>query len=218
MSSAPTSQSPAADVPVRPPTSAPRHSAVENILGILTGCFVVSLGLFLLKSCQAVTGGTAGLALLVSYAVDVPFGIIFIAVNSPFFVLAVWKKGWDFTLRTIGAVVLVSVLEPVHSAVIGEITIAPLYGVLGGNLLTGVGLLILFRHKASLGGFNILVLILQERFNWRAGYVQMGLDVTIVLAALTVVSPMMVVLSALGAAVMNLTLALNHRSGRYLVS
>lgn len=197
------------------PASVLHHSLLENVLGIFTGCFAASLGLFLLQSCAAVTGGTAGLALLISYMVPLPFGVLFLAVNTPFFALAVWKKGWDFTLRTIGAVVLVSLLTPVHFAVLGDIAVAPLYGVVGGNLLAGIGLLILFRHRASLGGFNILALILQERLNWRAGYVQMGLDVMIVLAALVVVLPLMVVLSALGATLLNLILALNHRSGRY---
>lgn len=195
-----------------------RHSPIEDILGFVTGCFAASLGLFLLKSSEAVTGGTAGLALLVSYAVQLPFGVIFLAVNVPFFTLAVWKKGWNFTLRTIAAVTLVSVLSSVHPAALGSIQIAPVYGVLGGNLLAGVGLLILFRHRSSLGGFNILALILQERLHWRAGYVQMVLDVAIVLAALALVPPLMVVFSAAGAVLLNFILALNHRPGRYLAS
>lgn len=204
--------------PVAPAPSALRHSPIEDILGFVTGCFAASLGLFLLKSSEAVTGGTAGLALLVSYAVQLPFGVIFLAVNVPFFTLAVWKKGWNFTLRTIAAVTLVSVLSAVHPAALGNIEIAPVYGVLGGNLLAGVGLLILFRHRSSLGGFNILALILQERLHWRAGYVQMVLDVAIVLAALALVPPLMVIFSAGGAILLNFILALNHRPGRYLAS
>jgi len=81
-----------------------------------------------------------------------------------------------------------------------------------------VGLLILFRHQSSLGGFNILALLLQEKLKWRAGYVQMVLDVAIVLAALALVSPVMVLLSAAGATLLNFILALNHRPGRYLGS
>jgi uncharacterized membrane-anchored protein YitT (DUF2179 family) len=80
----------------------------------------------------------------------------------------------------------------------------------------GVGLLILFRHGASLGGINILALILQEKVGWRAGYVQMVIDVAIVLFSLTVVSPWVVLVSAAGAVVLNLVLALNHKQGRYL--
>lgn len=198
------------------PPSAVRHSVVEDVLGILTGTFAASLGLFLLKSSAAVTGGTAGLALLLSYTVPLPFGVIFFAVNLPFFGLAIWKKGWNFALRTGAAIALVSVMASLHPAALGSLHIDPLYGVLGGNLLAGVGLLILFRHKSSLGGFNILALLLQEKLKWRAGYVQMVLDIAIVLAALALVPPLMVLLSAAGATLLNLILALNHRPGRYL--
>ncbi|NQX13957.1 YitT family protein [Microbacteriaceae bacterium VKM Ac-2855] len=193
-----------------------RHSPVEDILGLLTGALVASLGLFLLKSAAAVTGGTAGLALLVSYAAPVPFGVLFFAVNVPFFALAVWKKGWNFTLRTAFAVAVVSVMSSLYPSLLDIRTLDPLFGVLAGNLLAGVGLLILFRHRASLGGFNILALVLQDRFGWRAGYVQMGLDVAIVLLALTVVPPLNVLLSAAGAVLLNLVIAFNHRPGRYL--
>jgi uncharacterized membrane-anchored protein YitT (DUF2179 family) len=192
-----------------------RHSLVEDVLGILTGTLVASLGLFLLKSTAAVTGGTAGLALLVSYAAPVPFGVLFFAINVPFFVLALWKKGLNFTVRTMIAVALVSVFSSVHPNAVQLVDLNPIYAVIAGNALAGVGLLILFRHKASLGGFNILALILQDRLGWRAGYTQMGLDVVIILLAFTVAPPLMVALSAAGAVLLNLILALNHRPGRY---
>lgn len=195
-----------------------RHSAVEDVLGILTGTIVASFGLFLLKSVGAVTGGTAGLALLLSYAAPIPFGVIFFLVNVPFFVLAVGKKGWSFTLRTMVAVALVSAFASLHPLMVDIDRITPVYAVLFGNLLAGVGLLILFRHRASLGGFNILALLLQEKLGWRAGYVQMALDVAVVLAGFSVVSPQTVALSAAGAVVLNFVLALNHRPGRYLGS
>ncbi|WP_407318569.1 YitT family protein [Isoptericola halotolerans] len=193
-----------------------KHSAVEDALGLLTGTFVVSLGLFLLQSVGAVTGGTAGLALLVSYAVDLPFGWLFALVNAPFFVLALWKKGWDFTLRTGLAIALVSLFSTLQAAMLGGVTVPTVYGVLAGNVLAGVGLLIVFRHRASIGGFNVVALLAQERLGWRAGYVQMALDTAVVLLALTVVEPVTVLVSAGGAALLNLVLALNHRPGRYL--
>jgi uncharacterized membrane-anchored protein YitT (DUF2179 family) len=192
-----------------------RHSLVEDVLGILTGTLVASLGLFLLKSTAAVTGGTAGLALLVSYAAPIPFGVLFFAINVPFFALALWKKGLNFTVRTIIAVGLVSVFSAVHPNAVQLVDLNPVYAVIAGNALAGVGLLILFRHKASLGGFNILALILQERLGWRAGYTQMALDVLIILLAFTVAPPLTVAMSAAGAVLLNLILALNHRPGRY---
>jgi uncharacterized membrane-anchored protein YitT (DUF2179 family) len=205
-----------AAAPSSAPSSAARHSVIEDVLGILTGAFIASLGLFLLKSSEAVTGGTAGLALLLSYSLPVSFGVLFMAVNAPFFALAVWKKGWNFALRTGAAIALVSAMSTLHPWALGALDINPVYGVLGGNLLAGVGLLILFRHKSSLGGFSIMALLMQEKLKWRAGYVQMVLDVVIVLAALAAVAPLMVLLSAAGAILLNFVLALNHRPGRYV--
>ena len=80
----------------------------------------------------------------------------------------------------------------------------------------GLGLLMLFRHRASLGGVNILALYLQERFGLRAGAVQMGVDAAIVLASIFVVAPEKVALSVLGAVALNMVLAINHRAGRYM--
>jgi len=193
-----------------------RHSLAENVLGVLTGVFLASFGLFLLSTSGAVSGGTAGLALLLSYATPWTFGALFLAVNVPFFALAVWKKGWAFTLRTILTVSLLSAFSYLHPLVFRIDALDPVYGTLGGNLLVGVGLLILFRHGASLGGINILALVLQERAGLRAGYVQMAADVLIVGLSLTVVPWPVVLLSAAGAVVLNLVLALNHKEGRYL--
>ncbi|MDZ5078809.1 YitT family protein [Nesterenkonia sp. HG001] len=191
------------------------HSPAEDLLGMLTGTFLASFGLHLLHASQAVTGGTAGLSLLLTYATPLSFAGLFMLVNIPFFVLAIWKKGWRFTLRTALAVAMVSGFSLVHERFIPLPELHPIYAVVAGNLLAGVGLLILFRHGASLGGFNIVALILQERAGLRAGYVQMGMDLCVILLALTVMAPAQVALSALGAIVLNIVLAFNHRPERY---
>lgn len=193
-----------------------RHSWAEDAFGLLNGTFLASLGLYLLHTTQAVTGGTAGLSLLLSYASGWPFGAVFFAINLPFLLLAVHRKGWDFTVRTLASVAAVSAFGPLHAWALPVPGIDGVYAVLVGNLLTGIGMLMLFRHRSSLGGLNTLVLILQERFGWRAGWVQMGFDVAIIASALSVVSVPMALLSAAGAILLNLVLAFNHRPERYL--
>lgn len=192
------------------------HSAAEDVLGILTGTFVASFGLYLLQSAGSVTGGTAGLSLLLGYATAWPFWLLFAVINLPFAVLAVWQRGWSFTLRTAIAIGLVSGWSVVHQSMLVLDALNPVYGTLGGNLLAGVGLLILFRHRASLGGVNIVALIVQDRWGFRAGWTMMIFDVVIIGSALLVVPLWSVVLSAAGAVVLNLVLALNHRPGRYI--
>jgi uncharacterized membrane-anchored protein YitT (DUF2179 family) len=215
-----TSSEPATDrLPADVPVSVPArytHTLTEDVVAIVSGTAVTSLGLFLLKSAAAVTGGTAGVALLTSYVTPLSFAVLFLVVNVPFFALALWKKGLSFTIRTAITVGLVSGFSAIIPQLVTFEHLNPIYGVLIGNLLVGVGMLMLFRHRSSIGGFGILALVLQDRFGWRAGYVQMTLDVAVILVALSVVSPWVVLLSAAGAVLLNLIIALNHRPGRYL--
>ncbi|MBD7958211.1 YitT family protein [Microbacterium sp. Sa4CUA7] len=183
---------------------------------MLTGTFVASFGLYLLDASEAVTGGTAGLSLLLGFATGWPFPLLFALINVPFAVLAVWKRGWEFTLRTVIAIGLVSAFSVVHENLFQIAALNPVYGALAGNLMAGVGLLIVFRHGGSLGGFNIIALIVQDATGFRAGWTLMIFDLAVVLAALLVVPLPNVLLSALGAVLLNLVLALNHRPGRYI--
>ncbi|WP_447950274.1 YitT family protein [Microbacterium aurum] len=192
------------------------HSVAEDVLGILTGTFLASLGLHLLHAAHAVTGGTAGLSLLLGYATAWPFWLLFAVINVPFALLAVWRRGWDFTIRTIISIALVSVWALVHNALFPITRIEPWYGTLAGNLLAGVGVLILFRHRSSVGGVNIIGLEVQDRTGFRAGWTMMIFDLLIILAAVLVMPWPNVVMSAGGAVLLNLVLALNHRPGRYL--
>lgn len=50
----------------------------------------------------------------------------------------------------------------------GRWHLSPVLAAVVGGLLCGTGMLILFRHRASLGGLDTLVLYLQERLGWRA--------------------------------------------------
>ncbi|MCF4121347.1 YitT family protein [Antribacter sp. KLBMP9083] len=191
------------------------HSLLEDVLGLLVGTFVVSLGLVILRAGSLVTGGTAGLSLLLSQAFPVPFGLVFATVNLPFFLLAVRGKGWKFSIYSAVAIALVSAMSSLHTLFVPLTVISPLYAAAAGNILCGVGLIALFRHTASLGGFNIVALVMQDRFGTRAGYVLMVLDSAVIASSLLLAAPLTVVVSAAGAVLLNLILAINHRPGRY---
>jgi hypothetical protein len=92
----------------------------------------------------------------------------------------------------------------------------PLFAALGGGLLAGAGFLILFRHQASLGGLNVLVLWLQEHRGWRAGKVQMGIDLPSCWPPRPGWMLRRLGLSVLGAVALNFALAVNHKPGRYV--
>lgn len=191
------------------------HSRVEDCLALLVGTVMISFGLLLLRSAGIMTGGTAGIALLLHYAFGFAFGVVFFLLNVPFFYLAVRRMGWAFSLKTFLCIGLVSLFSDHLAGLISFAHVQPLYAAVMGNIILGTGFLILFRHRASLGGLNILALYLQQRFGWRAGWLQMGSDVLILSLSLTTVSLPVLAVSVAGVVVLNLIVALNHRAGRY---
>ena len=193
-----------------------RHSLHEDVQALLTGTLFVSLGIVLFGQTGLLSGGTAGIAFLIHYATGWNFGLLFFLINLPFYGLAWQRMGRRFTLKTFSAVVLLALFSNLVPRLIEIQQVQPVFAALLGGLLIGAGMLMLFRHQASLGGFNVLVLYLQERRGWRAGLIQMGLDCGIVLAAFALTDFWHIALSVLGAVAMNQTLAINHRKGRYV--
>ncbi|MBB2719063.1 UNVERIFIED_ORG: uncharacterized membrane-anchored protein YitT (DUF2179 family) [Rhizobium etli] len=197
-------------------TSAARHSPIEDVQGIFSGSLVAALGLYVLASAGLLTGSTAGVAFLLHYAFGVNFGLAFFLLNLPFFYLS-WKRlGMAFTLKTFIAIGLTSVIADLQSRLFSISSIHPAWAALLGGLLLGFGALALYRHRASLGGVGILGVYLQERFGIRAGLVQLAIDMCVLAAAFFVTTPPVVFYSVLGALVLNLFVAVNHRADRYI--
>ena len=193
-----------------------RHKLHEDIFAMLIGTMLVSLGIAFYAQVQLTTGSSAGLALLLQYVTGIPFGWLFFAINLPFYGLAFLRMGWPFAVKTIASVALVSYFTSQIPGWIGIEQIHPLFAALVGGGLMGLGILSLFRHKASVGGINILALYLQDNFGIRAGYFQLGVDAVILVIAFFVLPFDRVLYSILGALVLNMIIALNHRPGRYV--
>ena len=85
-----------ASPPPPPPLTEPLpHTSAEDVYALSLGCILVVLGLSFLRAAGLATGGIAGIALLVSYAVPLPVGVLFMLLNLPFFVFAQRAMGAD---------------------------------------------------------------------------------------------------------------------------
>lgn len=193
-----------------------QHALHEDAMAIVMGTLFVATGIAFYENVRLVTGGTAGLGLLIHHATGFGFWLVFSLLNLPFYALATWRMGWKFAARTALAVTLVALFARLVPQWMPLGAIDPVFATILGGGLMGNGLLMLFRHRTALGGINILAMVLQERFGLRAGYVQLGLDALILVAAFFILKPGAILLSVLGALVVNLILAINHRPGRYL--
>lgn len=192
-----------------------RHSPIEDAAAVFQGTLFVALGLVLLKQAGLAIGGTAGVSFLLHYLTELPLGWLFFLVNVPFYLFAYLAFGTWYALKTFAAVTLLAVLTQWVPRWLIIQSLHPVFATVTGGLLAGMGLLILFRHRCSLGGLGVLAVYCQERLGWRAGTVQMIADALILLSALFVLHWNEVILSVLGAVCLNLVLAINHKPGRY---
>lgn len=194
----------------------PRHSFADDAQGIAFGSFMAAVSVILLTHLGFVTGQTAGLAILISYATGWSFGLVFFVVNLPFYWLG-WKRfGPAFVAKSFLAVAILSALTMILPPYLQFGAVHPAVGAVLVGCLTGVGLIALFRHGSSLGGIGIVGLYVQDATGFRAGWVQMGFDAILFGIALTLRDPVTVGWSFLGALILNLTIAVNHRKDRYI--
>ena len=193
-----------------------KHNIWEDLFGITIGAVLLSVGINILENGEILTGGTAGLALLIAHQFSQNVAIIYPLVSAPFLLLSWFKKGKIFTIRTALTVLYVSFLVNLVPQIMHIDVKNDLLASLISNIFLTMGLLALFRHNSSVGGFGVVALIAQEQFNFKAGYAQLILDLIVMLVALLYYSPNQVLVSLLGVVVLNLGLAVNHRADRYL--
>lgn len=199
-------------------TSAPaNHSLIEDAQGLAYGSFMAAVGVLLLTHLGFVTGQTAGLALLIAYTTGWGFAPVFFVVNLPFYWLGYKRLGLRFMVKSFVAVGLMSLLVAWLPPVLQFGHIHPAVGAVLIGFLSGSALLALFRHGASLGGIGIVALYLQDKTGFRAGWTQMIVDAAIFAGALLLLQDWRAVAwSFLGAVVLNLVIAINHRRDRYI--
>lgn len=192
------------------------HTWLDDGHALVAGALFVALGLTMFARAGLLTGGVAGVAFLVSYASGLALALCFFLLSLPFFWLSWRRLGPEFTLKSFAAVALVSLFTAWAPKVVRFELLDPWVASVLGGFLIGFGLLALLRHRASVGGVNIVAQWLQQSRGWSAGKVQMSVDVVVVLAAFFVVPPERVLQSVVGAVAIGGILTLNHRPGRYL--
>ena len=171
------------------PHSGVPHSRSEDVYAIIVGCVMIALGLAMLRAAGLVTGGIAGIALLLSYLVPLPTGVLFTVINIPFFLFAKAAMGSRFMWRTIavnGGIALFSTMARYGFRIV---EVHPAFAAIAGGTVIGMGILALARHDAGVGGTGVVTLWLQRTRGWNAGRTQIAIDLAILAASFAVVAP-----------------------------
>lgn len=193
-----------------------RHSYAEDVYAFLIGCSLIVMGLMCLHKAGLVTGGVAGIALLLSYLLPVTPGNLFTAINIPFLLFAIRAMGPQFALKTTIASFGITALARLIPSVMTLSSIQPLFAALFGGTVIGMGILSLARHQAGVGGTGVITLWLQKSRGFNAGRVQIMIDAAILATAAFFLPWEKALLSAVSAIAMSSVLMVFHRAGRYI--
>lgn len=196
--------------------SSPQHSLLDDAQGISLGALFCALGAELLQHIGLLTGQTAGLGLLVTYATSWPFWAVFFVVNLPFYWLAWTRMGPAFTAKSVVGVTLFSTFSALLPHGFSYGTINPGLGAFIAGAIVGSGLLMIIRHGGSLGGLGVLSVYLQDKTGFKAGHTQMLFDAALFAVAALFMPLALIGWSLLGAATVNIVIARNHRRDWYV--
>lgn len=183
-------------------------------LSIVEGCLLVALGIHILNSAGLLISGTAGIGMILQQLTDLSFGQLFFLLNTPFYILAWRTLGRDFTLSTFVSVSLLSIMSELMRRYVSIDMNPILSGTLGG-LLVGFGLIILFRHNASLGGLNILSVYLERRFSIHASKTTLVADLLVFTIAICTLNAQSIGYSLVAFACLSSVVGRYHRPPKW---
>ncbi|MCO4785440.1 MAG: YitT family protein [Marinomonas atlantica] len=183
-------------------------------LSILEGCILVALGLHILNSVGLLISGTAGIGMILLKLTSLSFGQLFFVLNLPFYILAWRALGKEFAFRTFAAVSILSLLSELFRYIV-HLEIHPIAAAILGGMLVGFGLIILFRHNASLGGLNILAVYLERRFNIHASRTTLIADLCVLSVAVLVLDGWSLLYSLLAFLLLSSVVGRYHRPPKW---
>ncbi len=166
-----------------------KNSELKNSLLILLGCLFLALGVvqFLLPN-NIITGGTAGLSLLIYHVSSFTIGSIMIIINIPLLLLGGKYLGRAFAIRTIITIILSSLCIDVFAEIlqIKAFTTDPILAAIFGGVFIGLGLGLIMQAKSSAGGSTIIAKIISTKTEIKAARVILIIDASIILSSILI--------------------------------
>jgi len=163
----------------------------KHFIGIVIGATIVSVSInSLIIPNEIADGGVTGIAIILHYLFNWPVSWAVLLLNLPLFFLGLRMVGRDFLVFSIvGVAVLSATLSlTTHLPVLTHDT---LLAAISGGVLSGIGMGIIFRSRGSLGGTDILAVLLNRTTSFSVGQILLGIDAVIFLGAAILFRPEM---------------------------
>ena len=162
---------------------------LKNYGFIILGSIILALAVvgFFVPN-QIITGGTAGLALLLHYITPLTIGSLIVIVNIPLLIIGGKYLGKMFAARTIITILLISLFIDFFAEILNikafiiDTTLASIFG----GIFIGLGLALVIKGNSSAGGSTILARIISSKTEIKPGQVILIIDSLIVLSSLLI--------------------------------
>ncbi|MBQ0048703.1 MAG: YitT family protein [Bacteroidales bacterium] len=175
----------------------PKKLSYAQVFDIFKDFFFINLGmaiysvgwaLFLLPN-HITTGGGAGLAAILQYATNFPMQYSLLLLNGVLLIAAWWQLGTKFALKTLYAVLALSIYLGLSQSLITQDD-GTLLNVLGENqegmacilgaVLNGIGIGMVFMSGGCTGGWDIIAAIINKYKNVSIGRVLLYIDLFVI--------------------------------------
>lgn len=175
---------------------------IENLLLHVKEYFLMALGMMLysfgwigcIMPARGVGGGAAGLSLVLCHALEqvgfhIQIGTMVFILNAVLLLIAGFIVGWNFGVKTIFCVVVISLGMNFWQDVLPEgdfLHLERILAVILGGILAGIGIALCFAQGGSTGGTDIIAMIVNKYKTISYGRIVMTVDSMIILSSLFV--------------------------------
>ncbi|ADG93641.1 protein of unknown function DUF161 [Arcobacter nitrofigilis DSM 7299] len=160
---------------------------LKNYAYIIIGSIFLALAVvgFFAPS-ELITGGTAGLALLIHYITSLTIGTIIVLINFPLILLGIKFLGKMFAVRTIITILLISIFIDFLTQVVHlkPFIVDNALGAIFGGIFVGIGLAFIIKGESTAGGSTILAKIISSKTEMKPGQVILIIDFMIIFSSL----------------------------------
>lgn len=164
-----------------------KNQELKNYSTILLASIILAIGIVGFFTPNAIiTGGTAGLSLLLHYITPLSIGTLIVAVNLPLLLIG-WKYlGKMFAIRTVFTIFIISVFVDFFDKIINlkPFVIDSALASIFGGVFIGIGLALVIKGNSSAGGSTIVARIIASKSEIKPSTVILVIDSLIILSSL----------------------------------
>lgn len=147
------------------------NSPYLNVLGIFIGALLVSISISMfIVPHKFISGGISGISLIIHYLTGIPVSVLLFTFNIPIVAIGAKHIGKQFTIYSIAGITMMSsFIFLFRTYKFPVLTDDPLLAAIFAGALTGLGGGIVFKSGGTLGGTDILGVIVKNVFGISIG-------------------------------------------------